>query len=76
MIIIEIKEDMNRKHGDTISHTCRVEFKGKGELLAAQVNCVLDTFDRELPMPVWMAALDAFLADKECGDCEGCKYDK
>lgn len=75
MIIIEIKENMNKVHGDAIGHSCRVELKGRGDLLAAQVKCVLDAFDRELPTPVWMAALDKFLAEKECGgDCEGCKY--
>ena len=76
MINIEIKEDMNTKHGDAIGHSCRVEIKGNGDLLAAQVKYILDTFDRELPTPVWMAALDAFLSEHECGgDCEGCKYD-
>lgn len=75
MISIEIKENMNEVHGDAIGHICRVQISGKGELLAAQVKCVLDTFDRELPTPIWMAALDKFLAEKECGgDCEGCKY--
>ena len=76
MIKIEITENMNERHGDKIGHTCRIEIKGKGELVAAQVKSVLDTFDRELPTPVWAAALDAFLSERECsGDCEGCKYD-
>ena len=65
MISIEIKENMNEKRGDAIAHSCRIEVKGKGDLLAAQVKCVLDAFDRELPEPVWMAALDAFLSERK-----------
>lgn len=76
MINIEIKENMKQRHGDAVGHSCRVEIKGNGDLLAAQVKCILDTFDRELPAPVWMAALDSFLNDKMCGnDCEGCDHD-
>lgn len=68
MISIEIKENMNERHGDAIGHSCSVELKGKGNLIAAQVKCILDTFDRELPAPVWMAALDSFLSDRKLRD--------
>lgn len=64
MIKIELKEDMNEKRGNKFGQSCKVEFHGKGDVLAAQVKCVLDTFARELPIPVWAAAVDAFLNEQ------------
>ena len=61
MIEILIKEDMNDTKGKAVANDTKFTVTGRGDIIASQVEHVLDLFYEQLPNDIMCAALDSFI---------------
>ena len=61
MIEILIKEDMNDTKGNAVATDTKFTVTGRGDIIASQVEHVLDMFYEQLPNDIMCAALDSFI---------------